>query len=658
MARYEGPVRFRYKGDPELARQYIQFGRVILGQVDEEVQRTGLPELIRNVRMQDGVTMSVRVGRDRERTIEIFKEEPPPEPEEPLEGFGFVTIPTADEAPDGWGEPFFDGEGVPINPPLGTIGGQFPQTWIDYDPENGNPWVPYRYPDYQAIWPNGILYGNKAWATRLRDESFVLSYGGPSARYRTYGNSFSNPEIYFRGNLLSTAPFAAIAGACVFDGFLVVAGFDGGLQWKFRPFRAGGYSNDDPYDAETNPIGWRDCGGSGASNPSVEQITVTHTMSFSRNGGTALLCNRIGSPFAAWGIVQNRWTLSEFEGVVSVVHTVDGQTNIDNNSGSVRTGIYVWSCSWVVDEFGQQSFTRQSDATLQASDTLAVLFREFDPSDNIVQFLVSLPAGSETEFQHRVGTADFPFNEFDITDTIQSTLSFPGNVIAGAHTIGYRVGSRSLNFQERRFKEEFGEEQVEIIQNETTNNDGYSILFDGNLSLNCWLIYEYLDGNQESRFLVLLPDGTRHEMLQVLPGVPFGIFEDFPAGNRFYGLVTGFVPPGGWCSCSSTPCQDIRGDTDTIPLDTLPGDVQDYYGNVIAGNNFELRDLEQDSFQYGFAAFHDGVGNTIITAYVDYYRGSIDTRYFASYDFITDGNLPLLTQVQGTNPRHKGTGVI
>lgn len=39
-------------------------------------------------------------------------------------------LPVSDAAPNGWGKPFFDSEGDPINPPLGTVGGTSPYVEI------------------------------------------------------------------------------------------------------------------------------------------------------------------------------------------------------------------------------------------------------------------------------------------------------------------------------------------------------------------------------------------------------------------------------------------------------------------------------------------------------------------------------------------------
>lgn len=76
---------------------------------------------------------------------------------------GFICRPVSDNAPSGWGQPFFDSQGGPINPPLGTVGGTNRQISLS---RVGNTWAVNR----------GIVanFGSQLW----RRQSQLITFNG------------------------------------------------------------------------------------------------------------------------------------------------------------------------------------------------------------------------------------------------------------------------------------------------------------------------------------------------------------------------------------------------------------------------------------------------------------------------------------------------
>ncbi len=323
MKRFEGPVRFRFNGDPELARQYMALGRKYLGQLLHDMEIGGITHLSRQIRTQNGTTIKVYSGYGIKQ-IEITRDEQLEEEEVELEG-NFVTVPASDEAPTGWGEPFVDGNGTPINPPLGTIGGNNPQTLLTWDGAD-EAWDTKRYNQFKITWPLGLKYGNVSWHTTSSFFGEVVLSWNVVTRYKYNGGIVFDNQIYYNGYEFCKAP-ENIVGLGIIENFLVVLCGKGTsyVQWYSRPFQTSGYLNDNFYNEETNPAGWRECDGSSDYYESINRFrqiasvkkdgsqAISSVVTDFSQGGLQINAHKI--PVFGLSVVSDRVSISLLEDV-------------------------------------------------------------------------------------------------------------------------------------------------------------------------------------------------------------------------------------------------------------------------------------------------------------------------------------------------------
>lgn len=181
---------------------------------------------------------------------------------------GFMVLPTAPEAPEGWGSPRKDAQGQPIVP--GTVGGPYPAVLIQ---KQKGVWKEKKSEAIQS-------YGNVSWwGQGTGNKRTVLSFWGPISRYFpdgfVYGSDSRHKEIYYRGKIAGIAP-GPVTGAClqsIADSkFLLIAvvWIDGRERVFSREFQGGSAESiltqdqraamSQIYHPEKAPNGWTDHG--------------------------------------------------------------------------------------------------------------------------------------------------------------------------------------------------------------------------------------------------------------------------------------------------------------------------------------------------------------------------------------------------------------
>lgn len=117
----------------------------------------------------------------------------------------FACVPAAEESYSGWGDPFTDAQGEPINPPYGTEGGDFRDS-IVYKKKSAT-WKNERYPSYSQFYSEeGIEYGEVDW---IGPNGECLTWHGwpqrhpgylptvsPILQYSDYGQSPTVGQVY------------------------------------------------------------------------------------------------------------------------------------------------------------------------------------------------------------------------------------------------------------------------------------------------------------------------------------------------------------------------------------------------------------------------------------------------------------------------------
>lgn len=613
MARYEGPVRFRFKGDPELARQFMNLGRVYLGEVREQMQRGNLQQLQRTYRTQDDTVIAVYSGFG-ENHIDVFREEPELEPEVEIVG-NFVTVPASEEALNGWGEPFFDGEGNPINPPLGTAGGPHNQTLLTW---RQTAWVAKRFWQYDEQWPSGIAYGNVSWAGKTAQfDSVALSWFAEQ-RYRYWGFLFVSKTIYYNGYQLCNAKESVI-GAAVSGGNLVVLSathYNIGLlaTWHYRPFKPDGYDNNDDYDLITNPDGWRVCSGDFQENYARED--ARQPLIFSPDGRKAA-CSFVGSrtdyasPTLRRFVSDIRLKTYDIDSVGDQV-TISILTDDPVEGSAASTFTHVW------DPTGPRT---ETDTSETPASPIVSAYHEYDRRNNLVAFSM----GNSSQYKQIAET--FALGE----ETLREEQSASSPAVLG------NSGTSFLQYD--FFRERIGGNSITPGGVETSRyTDIRTTFIDGNIQLGYFLAISRVDIKSvggpavvTTKISVVGPGSVEVELFTA------DEFPPVPVWPMFIGLVP--APP----HAPSDPNFSVSGSVD-VPDENL-------------SKNLGLPDENVDlGFEHYFVAHRNADDQIIVTAWVRWDTGT--EVLFGSYDFITDGNLPALTKVQGTNQRHQNTGVI
>lgn len=109
----------------------------------------------------------------------------------------FIGLPASDDFNttldhmNGWGKPFFEGDGTPINPPLGTPGGERPETIFVRKPAK---WKGERYPDYSDFYPETIEVGNTDW---VGPNGEVLTWWSYPSRTVSFFPRISHYQVFF-----------------------------------------------------------------------------------------------------------------------------------------------------------------------------------------------------------------------------------------------------------------------------------------------------------------------------------------------------------------------------------------------------------------------------------------------------------------------------
>lgn len=609
MARFDGPVRFQFDGDPELARQYISYGRNLLGEVRERMQRGGIAELSRLIRLNDGTFVKVRSGYG-ENTIQIYAQEPE-QAALRRRGEGFVTVPASDEAPNGWGQPFFDGNQNPINPPLGMPGGGNPETLLTWFSDG---WRPRRFWQYSDIWPDGLKYGNNSWAGRTVNFNDIALSWDSEQRYRHYGFLFTSKVIYYNGYVLCNTKEYVIGAAVIGQNLVAQSATFHGVgrvaKWHFRTFRSGGYQNDDDYDAETNPYGWRECEGDFQeefAREDARQPTVFTPDGLKAAGSYVVFRANYGvDKDFVFDINVVTYNFSSVGDRVTVTRTRE------LNTYNSTFGPYVSSFSHRTPENEDGKYHVDHSETPNAN-FYAPIFNEYDPEGNLIECGMT---GGYGTFDY---TNFFPpgSNVNNLTERYNiSTFQFGKDNIQGSF-----VNSRTEQFDDQVVGGFFINNQVAVL--------------DGNLSLGYYMLL--LRNEQSNTFFTRV----------VLVGPGIGNVELFASPNWFD--YPYFAPRISVFFPAHSDFEE-EFDQDTIFYIGLQSQR--------LGRAIGIADSEfvQPGFEHYFAAHRNADGQIIVTAWARWDRGS--EVLFGAYDFITNGNLPSLTQVQGTNPRHKNTGVI
>lgn len=203
--RETGVVRKRLLN--ELAAQYMPQARTFLGILKNQMQFGGLKQLTRRFTIADGTVFIVKsiFGQD---SIVIGVPTAIAPLISPLLRFGrFLCLPINQDNTFGWGEPFIDGNGVPINPPLGTPGGLFPQVII------ASGYEVLRHPQYSVTYGDTpVAAGTSDW--RSAQFEYTLSWNGAAGRsFGAYAGSAT--ELWYNGFKICDAPAAPIRGAAI-----------------------------------------------------------------------------------------------------------------------------------------------------------------------------------------------------------------------------------------------------------------------------------------------------------------------------------------------------------------------------------------------------------------------------------------------------------
>lgn len=187
---HNGPVRFIFKGDPNIGQQYIRIARKYISIWNSfskaPVWRRVLP---------DGARLKFIRLPNNNFTV-IINVEPL---EQDVFYRGIVCIPASNDSSSGWGEPFVDGDSI-----LGTIGGNYPETILK-DSEVSE-YKPSRYPDWGTQFPEGLEYErkditefNKGFYDWKGEEEETLTHSGPPTR--TLISSSIYPYLGLSGDL-------------------------------------------------------------------------------------------------------------------------------------------------------------------------------------------------------------------------------------------------------------------------------------------------------------------------------------------------------------------------------------------------------------------------------------------------------------------------
>jgi len=316
-----GPSRKRLSGDVTDTQEYHRVARKMLGMLMERMQRHGIKNLSHKVVLSDGTLIKV-LSRFGQQTYEILV--PDAEPiEVQIEG-GIVCTPASDEVPNGWGFPYVDGLGEPINPPLGTESGTFTDViYANGEAIRSDTW-------YEQI-GDDIKVGHLDW--KNEDESIILSIRGKNRHFMYEYSNFAglNTEIYYNAKLLCRIPSGSnkIFGVayCEVTDKLVAAlvhiNYDfASISFWAREWRDS-YPNDYVWDELTNPLGWRKCGAT----------------SFSETGGSMAAFNARGNE-----VVITNFNNTRFKHILvdSSDFTINHILNTDYTDDEIITQT-VWS---------------------------------------------------------------------------------------------------------------------------------------------------------------------------------------------------------------------------------------------------------------------------------------------------------------------------
>lgn len=166
--------------------------------------------------------------------------------------YGIHIMPVSDSAPSGWGPPFVDGGGNPINGGMGTVGATPNGIALTYTGAS-------TYTLRRGVEPNTP---DVSQAQRCSSIDGLLIY---STQYRNrYWCKPNGTALYYKNAQLTTAP-STICGASVFteggSKYLcvvsAVSSFDEMTVSAYvRPWLTT-YANGNMYDATTNPDGWQ-----------------------------------------------------------------------------------------------------------------------------------------------------------------------------------------------------------------------------------------------------------------------------------------------------------------------------------------------------------------------------------------------------------------
>lgn len=183
-----------FDGDTTECSKWVGAGRSLL----KKAVKAGVPVMVMDITPDVRIRVQV-VGKIGKIFISAGGEE----------SFVFVILPASDDAPNGWGAPFVDDQGNPINPPLGTVGGT--------DPEGA---VGGKAGKWKFKRNAGLIGGNIDWKGAL---GTITWEGGPD-RYgvvpfgdNQYSRGYSN-KVYQKGEQVAeTDGNYKILGASLFE---------------------------------------------------------------------------------------------------------------------------------------------------------------------------------------------------------------------------------------------------------------------------------------------------------------------------------------------------------------------------------------------------------------------------------------------------------
>lgn len=216
--------------------------------------------------------------------------------------YGIHFMPVSDSAPDGWGPPFVDGGGAPINGGMGTVG----TTPVGI--------VVTRTGSSSYSMRRGIAANTPAISQTQRCSAIdgqLIFRSADSNRYWCHPNS---SVIYYKNAQLTTAP-ATVCGLSVFEEsgskYLCVitavsSGNDITITAYVRPW-LDSYVNGDLYDAVTNPEGWQQVGSQTFNEPADPDdsdyygLRIRQAFYFSDDGKSA-----VSVAWTWWALGQTR----------------------------------------------------------------------------------------------------------------------------------------------------------------------------------------------------------------------------------------------------------------------------------------------------------------------------------------------------------------